>query len=233
MPFALAVTKGEAQLRECLFLTPEEIDDMQGIIIVSDWREGLIEKLKDEVKHVKFSEIASGIGAELKGDSLFIKCLGRDFEISPDGDVITGGRITPWIKILLLHYIRIAGKSPLTGRWISYSEIKDGMVKALSFERDCEDPLKELFDNNLRGAEMALQRLGAEKRDDFPAQNAWSLDLLPKIPVIILYWPHENEFESKIKIIFDSSADRFLDAEAIIFLVEGLVKYIEAALMRP
>jgi len=47
---------------------------------------------------------------------------------------------------------------------------------------------------------------------------------------MILYWPPEDEFEPKAKVIFDSTADKFLDAESIIFLVEGLVKNIEANL---
>jgi len=36
---------------------------------------------------------------------------------------------------------------------------------------------------------------------------------------------------SKVKILFDSTADRFLDAESLIFLLEGLVKNVEHGLM--
>ena len=53
------------------------------------------------------------------------------------------------------------------------------------------------------------------------------------MPVVILYWPADTEFGSKVKILFDSTADKFLDVESIIFLVEGLVYNIEAALSRP
>jgi hypothetical protein len=46
---------------------------------------------------------------------------------------------------------------------------------------------------------------------------------------MILYWPADSEFASKVKILFDSTADRFLDVESIMFLVEGLVYNLEAA----
>ena len=67
----------------------------------------------------------------------------------------------------------------------------------------------------------------------FPTKHAWHILLLPKMPVVILYWPADIEFGSKVKVLFDSTADKFLDVESIIFLVEGLVYNIEAALSRP
>ncbi len=136
--------------------------------------------------------------------------------------------MSPWIKILLLHYIRTAGKGDLTGTWVSYSQLKGGTVKISSFQRECEEPLRELFDRDFGKASMLLSRVDAKKQDGFPTPNAWKTYLLPKMPVLILYWPEEEEFASKVKILFDSTADRFLDAESIIFLVEGLVRNMEA-----
>ena len=45
--------------------------------------------------------------------------------------------------------------------------------------------------------------------------------------MLLLYWPHDEEFPSKLKILFDATADRFLDVESLTFLIEGLVKNIE------
>ena len=78
-----------------------------------------------------------------------------------------------------------------------------------------------------------LSRFSAEIRDDFPTEHAWHILMLPKMPVVILYWPADSEFGSKVKVLFDSTADKFLDIESIMFLVEGLVYNIEAALSRP
>lgn len=231
MPFALAVIKGDADLSECPDLTGDEIVTLKGSVITADWREDLILKLREEVKDIRFQDVAGGLGIKLKDSVLVLTCMGREFSISSDGEITTSGHITPWIKILILHYIRTSGSEQLTGKWVSYSELRAGMVKASSFERDAEIPLRELLDKDLFQVEMVLNRLGAEKREDFPTKNAWHLSLLPKVPVIILYWPEEDEFPSKVKILFDSTADRFLDAESLIFLLEGLVKNVEHGLM--
>ncbi|MDA8339396.1 MAG: DUF3786 domain-containing protein, partial [Nitrospiraceae bacterium] len=158
MPFALSVIKGETELSECPLLTNDEIESLKGSITKSDWREELILSLKEEVKNINFKDIAEGIGAELKDNSLIIKCMGREFIISPDGETTTHGHMTPWIKILLLHYIRTAGKGELSGKWVSYSELRGGMVKASSLLRDCEEPLKELLEKDFNKTKMILSR---------------------------------------------------------------------------
>lgn len=233
MPFALSLIKGEAELSECPYLTEDAVNELKKTIVHSDWREDLILKLKEDIKNIDFNSVASHIGAELKDSSLILKCMGREFEINPSGEVTTKGFITPWIKILLLHYIKTGGRADWSGKWVSFSELKSGMVKASSFTRDCEGPLREMLDRDLRKASQLLCRFGAVARHDFPTKHAWHILLLPKMPVVVLYWPADIEFGSKVKVLFDSTADKFLDVESIIFLVEGLVYNMEAALSRP
>lgn len=227
MPFALSVVSGDSTLDECPLLTGDDVAALKTSMVRSDWREELVLKLREEIRRISFADIAEELGAEVRDGVLLMKCLGRDFSITPDGDIITQGRITPWIKILLLHYIRTSGKGGLTGKWVSYSELRGGMVKISSFQRDCEEPMRELFERDFDKASTALARLGAEKQEGFPTPHAWQLFLLPRIPVMVLYWPKEEDFPARIKILFDASADRFLDAESIIFLGEGLVKNME------
>jgi hypothetical protein len=230
MPFALAVIKGDAELAECPLLTGDAITEIKGSLKRSDWREELILKLREEIKGIDFREVAEGIGAVVRDGVLVLDCFGREFTISPDGEIVTQGRMTPWIKILLLHYIRTAGKGGLTGKYVSYSELKSGMVKASSFKRECEEPLTELFERDFEKTALMLSRMSTKKINDFPTEHAWQLFLLPKLPVTVLFWPREEEFPARVKILFDSSADRYLDAESLIFLVEGLVKNIEMSL---
>jgi hypothetical protein len=232
MPFALSVIKGEAELSECPCLTDDQVNELQKKIVHSDWREDLILRLKGDIRDIDFGSIASHIGAELRGRALMLKCMGREYLIDPGGEITTEGFITPWIKILLLHYIKTGGRADLSGRWVSFSELKSGMVKASSFTRDCEEPLREMLDSDLQKVAQLMIRFGAETADDFPTEQAWRVLLLPRVPVVVLYWPGDAEFGSKVKILFDSTADKFLDVESIMFLAEGFVYNIEAALSR-
>jgi hypothetical protein len=230
MPFALSVIKGDADLSECPLLAEDEMRDLKNSITHSDWQAELIQSLRLKIKDVDLSAITEDLGGAFHDNRLFIHCLGREFEIFPGGDIQSQGHITPWIKILLLHYINTHGKAELSGKWVAFSELRSGMVKASSFLREAEDPIKELFKGDLERASAAIKRLGAEQSGDFPTPHAWILFLLPKVPVVILYWPEEDEFPAKVKILFDQTADKFLDVESLMFLLEGLVKNIERCL---
>ena len=230
MPFAFALLNGETELAECPCLTESEIDELKSSIQKSDWREDLILKLRKEIGGIDFQQVAAGLGVEIKAGNFVVRSLGREFVITPDGGISTHGHITPWIKILLLHYVRTRGQAPLSGKWVSYSDLKGGMVKASSFRRECEEPLRDLLDQDSGKVQEILKRLGAEELDGFAAMNAWQLFLFPKVPVLVLYWPQEDEFDSKVSVLLDSTADHFLDVESLIFLGEGLIKNIEASL---
>jgi len=230
MPFALSLIKGEAALSDCPLLSADEIRDLENSITRSDWQEELIQSLRLKLKDVDFSAITKDLGGDYRDGRLFMKCLGREFEIFSGGDIQSQGYITPWIKILLLHYLNTNGKAELTGKWVSFSELRSGMVKASSFLREVEDPIKELFVSNGERVSAAILTLGAIQSGDFPTPYAWILYLLPKVPVLVLYWPEEDEFPAKVKILFDQTADKFLDVESLMFLLEGLVKNIERVL---
>lgn len=230
MPFALSVIKGDAELSACPLLAQDEIRELNKSIIHLDWQEELIRSLSLKIQNVDLSALALDLGGVFRDGRLIMPCLGREFEIFPDGGIKTRGHITPWIRILLLHYINTHGKTELSGKWVAFSELKSGMVKASSFFREAEEPVKELLKSNFTGSSAALKLLGAEQSGSFPTPNAWILFLLPRVPVVILYWPEEEEFPAKATILFDQTADKFLDVESLLFLLEGLVKNMERVL---
>jgi hypothetical protein len=228
MAFAVALAKGETDPDECPTLSDDARRELRGGSGQGDWRESLLGELRKEVAALRFADIAAGLGAGLANGSLSIRCLGRDYLMGPDGRITAAGPLAPWMQILLLHYVRTRGSAALSGAWVSFTDLKAALMKAKSFTRDCEEPLRELFDRDPGHAERALERLGATRQPGTPAPVAWSLFALPRVPVLLLHWPHDEEFSSKLKILFDATADRFLDVESLTFLIEGLVKNIEA-----
>ncbi len=228
--FAVGITRGEAKVEECPYLD-EEIRQKLGEVRPVNWREELVKRLQKEVRQLDLRRISRDIGAEMEGDSLKIKCLGTEYIVSPEGEITSKGYINSWIKALLLHYIRTWGKGRVVNRWVSFSELKSGMIKASSFSRDCEEPLRRLFDTHLSSIDPLLARLGAERIGHEATEYAWKLYALPKIPVLILYWKAEDETgSSALRVLFDRSADRFLDVESLIFLIEGFVSILSRCL---
>ncbi len=233
MAFAVALAKGEADPGECPTLSEQARDELRGGSGQGDWRESLLGDLRKKVAALPFAEIAAGLGAELRDGSLSIRCLGRDFLMGPDGAIASDGPLAPWVQILLLHYVRTRGRVGTSGKWVSFTDLKAALMKSKSFARECEEPLRGLFDRDPARTQIALERLGGMRQQDTPAPVAWTVFALPRIPVLILYWPRDEEFPSKLKVLFDATADRYLDVESLTFLIEGLAKNIESGPDRP
>jgi hypothetical protein len=230
MPFAFAVLKGEADLSECSQLPIMEKEELTTCIRKTDWREDMIANLKAEIRGIRFDEVADNLGAEYTDDKLFLQCFGREVIIGSDGEIQAQKNLTPWMKMLLLFYIKNGGCRGLTGKWVLHNELRGGMMKYKAFMRECEEPLRELFDRHLQKAALLLDGYGAVHPDEFASQHAWLVHVFPRLPVLLLYWPKDDEFESKVTIRFDSTADSCFDVEQLIFLVEELIKDIEASL---
>lgn len=227
MAFAVALATGEVVPEQCPTLPEAAREGLRGGSGRGDWRESLITDLKNKVAALRFAEIAAGLGAGLRGGALAIRCLGREFMVHPDGAIGAEGPVSPWMQILLLHYVRTRGDAGVCGTWVAFSELRGGLVKATSFARECEEPLCGLFNRDPAGTQRALERIGAVREEGTPAPVAWTLFALPRVPVQILFWPQDEEFPAKLKVLFDAAADRYLDVESLTFLIEGLAKNIE------
>ncbi len=222
MTFALNLMNDSELLDKCRYIDRKSMEIIKKNLSASQWQDGLIERLMNEISNLDFNRIYKGIGCELVDSKLILRCMGRIYEIDKDGSIFPEPEIK-WIKILLLHYVRTSGTGDFTGEWISFSDIKGGSVKYSTFERDCVEPLRKLFDGGTLKVVNNLKRLGSAEVSGIPSRYAIRLDLLPKIRVLILYDERDEEFPSSLRILFDRITDRFLDVESIIFLCEGLV----------
>jgi hypothetical protein len=222
MSFAVSLGANPDYLEQCRYIDPEKRELIKSMLVQGDWRDELIKSLMDEVSKIDLCEIAPHIGCAMREDKLVVRCVGQEYTIGVEGTINpdTGNK---WIKILLLHYVRNRGKGEFSNKWVSFSELKSGFVKAATFLRECEEPLRELMDQDSAGIASALERLGAEKAGGFSADLAWSLDLMPRIRTLILYRLGDEEFPSSLKMLFDAVTAAFIDVETLIFLCEGLI----------
>ncbi|MBF0516553.1 MAG: DUF3786 domain-containing protein [Nitrospirae bacterium] len=226
MAFAIVVSKGDQQITGCPYLDNEKAQRIAASIVTVDWRENIIKSLKDDIRDVDLKAVAADLGAEVLATGIGIRSLGRDFILGDDREITSDGKVTPWEKILLLIYVKTGGKGHPTGNWISFGQLRGGGVKVEAIKKEFEEPMSKLFDKSHDEAVAALEALGAVKATGHPSELAWSCQLMPKIPILVLYWPADAEFPARFKSLFDDSADKFLDVESIVFLCEGFVKRI-------
>jgi len=170
----------------------------------------LIVELNKEVAALHFADIAAGLGAQPRDGSLGIRCLGRDFLMAPDGTITAAGPLTPWMRILLLHYVRTRGNAAPTGTWVSFSELRSGLVKA--------PPSRASARSRCASSSTATSR-GPNVRSSGSAACGSRAHLPRRVeglraaagPGLDPALASGRGIPSKLKVLFDVTADRFLD----------------------
>lgn len=226
MSFAVQFLRRMIALSEC-----PEVDDASKKEIKAmlsregDWKERRLEELFDEIADLDFSDIADQLGTEADGDKLNIKYMGRKISLSHTN---VGEDLDILDKLLILIYVKRAGKSPLTGKWVAFRELKDGIVRSESFNGACELAIAGMFERDGQGLLDKMNILGAREVSGYSAPHSFVMYPLPKVPFLLLLWPGDEEFGAECKILFDSTADEYLDVETLLYLGIALVRALGA-----
>ncbi len=226
MSFAVKLSKQECSTADCPELDKhagKEIDSM--ISSVADWKEKRLVELFNEVSQTDLSESAEGLGAVSEKNSLRLRYMGREISVSGSG---FQEELGIWDKLLVLMYIKNSGHSILTGKWTAFRELKNGLIRANSFNKACEKYLAGLFGSHEESFIQALTALGAEKVTGYSADYSFLVRPLPKIPFLVLLWSGDEDFSPDCKVLLDSTATDFLDVEALLYLGMALARTIKA-----
>jgi hypothetical protein len=235
LAFASALINGEKKLSDCPHLSREAADELDKKIVKRGQYEKLkelLEPLRKELSKIDFSKIADGLGAEYEDEKLRIKCLGKDFVVDKKGNIETLIHVNTWVAAPLLKYIIMGGNEPLSGKWVSYGELKRASSVEQYFDRRCEEPLRQLAESHTDIFFDLINIFGGKSIDGFSADYAQVIYPLPKVPFLILYWRPDNQFESKLRLLMDSTADKYLDIEFIIGLGRGIVEMLKKILSK-
>ena len=128
-----------------------------------------------------------------------------DYEITP--------YISEWQQLIILHYMKLADGSPLTGAWMSMGEIRDGLIRGGDFDLRCERVIRQRF-GQISQEELAkkCRAMGGrilESNADFTVR----FDFLPYYPMLLKLWFADEEFPASGKLLVDKSADHYLTIE--------------------
>ncbi len=179
-------------------------------------------------------EIADCTGAEyIKEEGILkISSLGQRIEIKPP-EYELSPPLEDWHHLVLLHYLYMADGTPLSGEWISFGELKDGLIRGTKFDRTVDEQLgKFLGDLELQEVQRICRSLGGEIRQS-KADLCTVIPFLPYYPVMLNVWSADDEFHGTARMLADKSADHYLTVEDAVTLGDIIIKKLkEAADMR-
>ena len=184
----------------------------------------------DRLQNRSPASLAAKAGALLLEDGgLLLPVLGQEVRVSLPA-CRTDPLLEDWLYLLLLHYLDMADGTPLSGRWISFGEMKDGVIRGGKFDRTAEGTLSRLL-SPLTPAlvEAACRQVGGRPQPG-KADLSVVFPLLPRFPVLLNLWFADEEFPLSARMLVDSTAHRYLTVEDGVVAGELLLRRLAAAL---
>ena len=157
-------------------------------------------------------DIAEKSGAQYADGSFSLKTLGQTVAVQLS-DCKIQPPLSKWHALTLLHYLDLADGAPLTGRTITFSQHKDGLVRGGGLDRNAELIVRrDLGILPPEELERRCRSLGAgllSSNADFCAR----FDFAPRYPVWLKVWFADEEFPASGRLLLDESAPHYLTIE--------------------
>ena len=229
LAFAGAVFQGQKKLAQCPKLDPEIIEryseqpskQQAGVQEGEDY----LKQLKSEIVSHDLAEAAKRVGAQITGNRLSLKVLGKDFGVDAEGNLYADIHINPWVAVPFLNYILHGKGLSVSGNWVSFRELKDGRERYPLFQKRCEQAMKRVADIYTNLFDDLVHLFNARKvAQEFESDISVVLHPLPKVPIMICYWMPEDGLESSLNVFFDEATDANLDIGSIFTLGVGLAQ---------
>ena len=139
----------------------------------------------------------------------------------PDCEVV--GELDAWHELLLLHYMHLADGAELSQEWISFAQLRDGMVRGGGFDRDSAERLsRALGAQEPDEVARACAALGG-RQEDTNADFAAAFALFPRCELLLKLWFADDEFPASAKLLLRGGTDHYLTVEDAVTAGEVLI----------
>jgi hypothetical protein len=230
MSFAVQYLRRMIPIHECVELDEEAQKSIESREKgPGDWKERRLDELMAESKGWDLAAIADTVGAEKKGDAIEIRYMGRDVMFNLNG---FDPPLDTMSSLLVLMYLKKAGKGPVSGQWIAFRELKDGIIRSETFHSACEMQIAGMFQHDPDGVINALKSMNAEEAVGYSADYSFRTNVLPHIPFLVLLRSPDEEFAADCRILLDRNATEFLDIEALLYLGMAFTANVRALCRR-
>jgi Domain of unknown function (DUF3786) len=148
-------------------------------------------------------------------------------------DLRTGQELPAAFQALLLYYLKTADGAPLSGHWISFSELPNGRFYNLAYQGYTGKELGRAFQSDLDRFVWAAQNTGGAlepaNAPHIPGDKACSFLALPRVSLLVAAWRGDEDFPSSFQILFDASVSHYLPTDVCAILGSMLTKKLIAA----
>jgi hypothetical protein len=170
------------------------------------------------IKEVDAKPLEVKLGVHADSGAITIPLFGRPYTVYDNKISDPEGKRPSFdICIILCKYILLCPES-LSGEkeWTAYRDFKDAGPLTTYFSNDVENAISAYFSGKLNELNTACELLGGrDPHLDVSYDLATTFDLLPRVPLLLLFSDGDEDFPAHCSVLFERRAESFLDAECL------------------
>ncbi len=153
-------------------------------------------------------------------DGVQVDFLKRKYRITAEGvEPLDGQPADANTKSVLIYYLLSRGTGGPEGLYIPFESIPS-KITGLDFQnRVMTAPLEREFRDNYARFSRGALKLGGIEEDYQAGKHTWRFDVLPKIPLKVVFYEADDDFPATLQIMLDRTAPEFLEFECLAFMV--------------
>lgn len=187
--------------------------------------------LREKVASSDFAELARRGQVEyIPGppEALRVELLGRPFLVRSDGVFAEDeGEVDIWAKVVVLLYLTRATGAPPRDEWVAFRELPNTISKQITYEKWI-DRIPKACAGRFERLEEAAIGIGGAVVPHESADLAFRFQALPRVPLLLLVWDADSDFEARGSLLLDAGVLDYLDQEALTFVAEALMRSLLA-----
>ena len=154
-----------------------------------------------------------------------ISVWGDTYEIRPGERSVMKLRATParehgFLALFIIHYLLEERAVDLEHIWISEKVIPGGATFFRGPHALPTNLITKRFGNDLTLFRARCEAIGGTPLE--MADAAYRFEIVPQVPVAVLYWCGDEEFPAEAKLLFDKSISRCLATDVVFSLAVGV-----------
>ncbi len=161
-----------------------------------------------------------------------VEAWNENYEVYPGrGEIIPINREIPPVSIewglVILFYLLRSQDIPIAGEWISERDLPGGVTFFTGPHSIPTYLIQERFGYETDGFKRVCENLGGRPID--MADKAFVFRILPRVPVAVLLWRGDDEFDAEARILFDKTISQQLPLDVIFGMTVVLCSSIAQA----
>ncbi|MGQ9703703.1 MAG: DUF3786 domain-containing protein, partial [Actinomycetota bacterium] len=163
----------------------------------------------------------SGTFYSYPGRVFVVPFFGERYTVSyPEGEVNRENGTAAGAReaLIILHYLVQADGTQVRDQWVAYRDLPGARYHEPAFVAEVEGPLSR----GLAGRLEALRKWAetTAREVELPGDVAAAWDVLPRVPLLLVFNEADEEFPASARVFFDASAPNYLPTEDLSVLAE-------------